>query len=84
METIIVAAVLAVLAVPVLLLVALVSISGLKRRVSELERQLAELRQAAPRPVSEPPRKIWRLHSLRRWSYEQSKQVLPGSPGTVG
>lgn len=32
----------------------------------------------------EPPRKIWRLHSLRRWSYEQSKQVLPGSPGTVG
>jgi len=38
---------LAVLAVPVLLIVALVSISGLKQRVSRLEEQLAQARHAA-------------------------------------
>lgn len=37
---------LAVLAVPVLLIVALVAISGLKRRVGELERQVVQLRSA--------------------------------------
>ena len=37
---------LAVLAVPVLLVVALVAISGLKRRVGELERQVVQLRSA--------------------------------------
>nr|WP_139381505.1 DUF2339 domain-containing protein [Pseudoxanthomonas indica] len=39
---------LAVLAVPVLLIIALVSISGLKQRVSRLEEQLAQARHAAP------------------------------------
>ena len=44
---------LAVLAVPVLLIVALVSISGLKRRVADLERQVGQLRmpQAAAAPA---------------------------------
>ncbi len=41
---------LALLAMPVLLVVALVSLSSLKGRVAELERNLAELRFAAERP----------------------------------
>ncbi|WP_142125908.1 DUF2339 domain-containing protein [Pseudoxanthomonas sp. 3HH-4] len=47
---------LAVLAVPVLLIVALVAISGLKRRVGELERQVGQLRspQAAPAASATP------------------------------
>ena len=48
---------LAVLAMPVLLIVALVSVSGLKRRVATLEAQVAQLRAArvaepAPAPAS--------------------------------
>ena len=38
---------LAVLAMPVLLIVALVSVSGLKRRVATLEAQVAQLRARA-------------------------------------
>ena len=41
---------LALLAMPVLLVVALVSLSSLKGRVAELEKNLAELRFAAERP----------------------------------
>jgi uncharacterized membrane protein len=49
---------LAVLAMPVLLIVALVSVSGLKRRVATLEAQVAQLRAAraaapAPAPASQ-------------------------------
>ena len=43
---------LAVLAVPVLLIVALVAISGLKRRVGELERQVAQLRSTPVAPAT--------------------------------
>ena len=48
---------LAVLAMPVLLIVALVSVSGLKRRVATLEAQVTQLRAArvaepAPAPAS--------------------------------
>jgi uncharacterized membrane protein len=46
---------LAVLAVPVLLIVALIAISGLKRRVAELERQVGQLRTphaAAPEAIT--------------------------------
>ena len=43
---------LAVLAVPVLLIVALVAISGLKRRVGELERQVVQLRSASVAPAT--------------------------------
>nr|WP_298132235.1 DUF2339 domain-containing protein [uncultured Pseudoxanthomonas sp.] len=43
---------LAVLAVPVLLIVALVAISGLKRRVGELERQVVQLRSAPVAPAT--------------------------------
>ena len=45
MESLIVMLALAVLAVPVLLVVALVAIAGLKQRVSTLELQVAQLRQ---------------------------------------
>ena len=34
--------------------------------------------------VTEPPRVYRRLHFLRGWSYEQSKQIFPGSEGTGG
>ncbi|MBD9478685.1 DUF2339 domain-containing protein [Pseudoxanthomonas sp. PXM02] len=52
---------LAVLAVPVLLIVALVAISGLKRRVTDLERQVSQLRAspvaaATPDAVATPAR----------------------------
>jgi uncharacterized membrane protein len=51
---------LAVLAVPVLLIVALVAISGLKRRVADLERQVSQLRMpqaalSAPEAVAPAP-----------------------------
>lgn len=67
MEGILVLLVVALLAVPVLLVVALVSIGGLKRRVAELEEAQAQLREAlaasaaggreraAPDPVRPPP-----------------------------
>lgn len=51
MEGLIGLLVLAILAVPVLLIVALVSIAGLKQRVAGLEAEVAQLRR---RPVSEP------------------------------
>lgn len=47
---------LAVLAVPVLLIVALVAISGLKRRVTELERQVDKLHSAHVAPAVSPAR----------------------------
>ncbi|ALN89988.1 DUF2339 domain-containing protein [Lysobacter gummosus] len=50
MEALIVLLVLALLLVPVLLIVALVQISGLKSRVSGLERTLAQLRASAAAP----------------------------------
>lgn len=43
---------LALLAVPVLLLIALLSLSSLKKRVAELEESVRDLRLAAARPVS--------------------------------
>ncbi|MGO1071925.1 DUF2339 domain-containing protein [Lysobacter sp. CA199] len=52
MEALIVLLVLGLLLVPVLLIVALVQISGLKSRVSGLERTLAQLRVAATIPVA--------------------------------
>lgn len=51
MESIIVLVVLAVLAVPVLLLVLWLSVAGLRRRVGELEREVAALR-ARPAPAA--------------------------------
>lgn len=46
---------LAVLAVPILLIMALVSVSGLKRRVSDLENEMRGLRtDAAPTPMARP------------------------------
>lgn len=50
MEQLFVLAALAVLAVPVLLIVALVSIAGLKRRVTELEQDFSRLRTPARAP----------------------------------
>ncbi len=47
MEGLIGLLVLAILAVPVLLVVALVSVSGLKRRVADLETEMVQLRRAA-------------------------------------
>ncbi|MFD1299496.1 DUF2339 domain-containing protein, partial [Lysobacter gummosus] len=52
MEALIVLLVLALLLVPVLLIVALVQISGLKSRVSGLERTLAQLRASADAPAA--------------------------------
>ncbi|MDG2525750.1 DUF2339 domain-containing protein [Stenotrophomonas sp. HITSZ_GD] len=52
MESIIVLVVLAILAVPVLLLVLWLSLAGLRRRVGELEREVAALRT---RPLAEAP-----------------------------
>ena len=56
MEGLIVLLVLVVLAVPVLLVIALVSLSGVKQRVAVLEQELARLRRAdaAPRAEREP------------------------------
>ena len=48
---------LAVLLVPVLLVVALVSISGLKQRVAALEQALAQLRMDALMQASQPVRR---------------------------
>ena len=45
---------LALLAVPILLVVALVSISGLKRRVGDLEHEVSRLQSSQPAPVSVP------------------------------
>lgn len=45
--------VLAILAVPVLLIVALVSVSGLKRRVADLETEVAQLRRRAAAPAGQ-------------------------------
>ncbi|NIJ72276.1 DNA helicase-4 [Xanthomonas sp. F4] len=73
---------------------------GLRRRtdndLDRLERELTdcglvldpnpdrEIPKDGQKPMDEPPREFRRLHYLRRWSHEQSKQVLPGDPGTVG
>ena len=46
---------LVVLAVPILLIVALVSISGLKRRVGELEGEVYRLQSSAPTPAATRP-----------------------------
>ncbi|HDS1035130.1 TPA: hypothetical protein QDZ34_002489, partial [Stenotrophomonas maltophilia] len=48
MEALIVLLVLALLAIPLLLVVALVMIAGLRRRVAALESAVAEGRPAAP------------------------------------
>ncbi|MDR0182879.1 DUF2339 domain-containing protein [Lysobacter arvi] len=58
MEGLLVLVALAVLAVPVLLIVALVSLGGVKARVAELERQLDAMRRAAPTrdTATAPPR----------------------------
>lgn len=50
LEAIVVVGVLVLLAVPLLLLVALVSLAGLRRRVAGLERALAEWQRATPAP----------------------------------
>ena len=51
MEGLIGLLVLAILAVPVLLIVALVSVSGLKRRVADLEAEVAQLHRRAAEPA---------------------------------
>ena len=58
MEGLLVLVALAVLAVPVLLIVTLVSLGGVKTRVAELERQLDAMRRAASarETVTAPPR----------------------------
>ena len=56
MESLIVLLVLAVLAVPVLLIIALASISGLRQRVANLERQLSDLHRRDPAGQAAPPR----------------------------
>ncbi|BDU17915.1 DUF2339 domain-containing protein [Lysobacter auxotrophicus] len=60
MEGLLVLVALAVLAVPVLLIVALVSLSGVKVRVADLERQLDAMRRASAvrEAASAPPREM--------------------------
>ncbi|GAB3104892.1 DUF2339 domain-containing protein [Lysobacter terrae] len=72
MEGLIMLAVLLVLAVPVLLIAALAMIGGLKRRVSQLESDVQQLRaeRAAPAAVSEP--------TLGDWMQQQA--VPPSAP----
>ena len=55
MEGLIGLLVLAILAVPVLLVVALVSVSGLKRRVADLEAEVAQLHRRATAPPGQAP-----------------------------
>jgi uncharacterized membrane protein len=77
MEGMIVLGVLVLLAVPVMLIVALAMISGLKRRVSQLEDHVAQLRMAraadaAAAAASEP--------TLADWMSEQPPAARPPTP----
>src|SRR5690606_17982756 len=78
----------AVLAVPVLLVVALVSISGLKRRVADLETEVAQLRW---RPASDAIRTAPAEPTLDDWMRQApppprtppSPPVAPSAPVPV-
>jgi len=48
------------------------------------QEQLADYSQSLMGKTPEPPRVYRRLHFLRGWSNEQSKQIFPGSTGTSG
>ena len=72
MEGLIGLLVLAILAVPVLLVVALVSISGLKQRMAELETEVAQLRRRA----AEPPRQTASVESTPGDWMQQSAPPL--------
>ena len=75
MEGLIALLVLAVLAVPVLLVVALVSVSGLKQRVAALEQQVAALNR---RPASAAPVEPTLAELVRQ---PAPPPTQPGSPG---
>ena len=87
MEGLIGLLVLAILAVPVLLVVALVSISGLKRRVADLETDVAQLRR---RPASDAIRVVPAEPTLDDWMRQAppprtppSSPVAPSAPAPV-
>lgn len=84
MEGLLVMLGLAVLAVPVLLVVALAMISGLRRRVEALEQQLGELQAgaAAPGPAREPVREPPREPTLDELMCEPSPPARPPRTAT--
>ena len=91
MEGAITLLVLAVLAVPVLLIIALVSLSGLKRRVAMLEEQLASLQRRAaapPSPAPQAPPREPTLEELMRQSApspapQRRPEVPPQAPAAA-
>ena len=78
MEGLIGLLVLAILAVPVLLVVALVSVSGLKRRVADLETEMVQLRRAA-----EPGRQAAAGPTLGDWMQQSVPPSAPTPPAAA-
>ena len=78
MEGLIGLLVLAILAVPVLLVVALVSVSGLKRRVADLETEVVQLRRAA-----EPGRQAAPGPTLGDWMQQPVPPSAPTPPAAA-
>ncbi|MBP6216005.1 MAG: DUF2339 domain-containing protein [Luteimonas sp.] len=72
--------VLAVLAVPVLLVVALVSIGGLKRRVGELEEAVQRLQAGADASVSSHERPAWIDDVAASPAFDTPAQETPREP----
>lgn len=88
MEGLIGLLVLAILAVPVLLIVALVSVSGLKRRVTDLEAEVAQLHRRAAEPAMQaaavdPTLGDWMQPSASPPKSPSAEQARPTTPAAA-
>ncbi len=87
MEGLIGLLVLAILAVPVLLIVALVSVSGLKRRVADLEAEVAQLHRRAAEPAvqaaADPTLGDWMQPPASPPKSPSARQVHPTTPAAA-
>ena len=88
MEGLIGLLVLAILAVPVLLIVALVSVSGLKRRVADLEAEVAQLHRRAAEPAvqaaaADPTLGDWMQSTASPPKSPSARQAHPTTPAAA-
>ena len=88
MEGLIGLLVLAILAVPVLLIVALVSVSGLKRRVADLEAEVAQLHRRAAEPAvqaaaADPTLGDWMQSTASPPKSPYARQAHPTTPAAA-